>query len=164
MNEKDIRAYAEILRDNDLTALEIGADGSVRLERTPAPVQVVPTTAPGGYPAVQTSTQAQSPASQSAASAVSGAPSASEHQAAPQEDASKIVTSPMIGMFYVAPEENADPFVSVGDTVAQGDVLCIIEAMKLMNEITADIEGEIAEVLATNGSVVEFGQPLFRLV
>ena len=73
------------------------------------------------------------------------------------------VNSPMVGMFYAAPAENADPFVSVGDRVEEGQTLCIIEAMKLMNEITAEEDGVITRVCAQNGQVVEYGSPLFQL-
>lgn len=69
----------------------------------------------------------------------------------------------MVGMAYLAGAPGAAPFVTVGDRVKKGDVVCIIEAMKLMNEITAEEDGEIAEVCVQNGQVVEFGQPLFRL-
>ena len=74
-----------------------------------------------------------------------------------------MVRSPMVGVFYAAPAENAAPYVAVGDRVKQGDTLCIIEAMKLMNEITAEKDGVVAEVCAGNGQVVEYGTPLFRL-
>ena len=73
------------------------------------------------------------------------------------------VTSPIVGVFYAAPAENAEPFVSVGDRVSKGTTLCIIEAMKLMNEITADEDGVIVEICVRNGQVVEYGTELFRL-
>ena len=73
------------------------------------------------------------------------------------------VNAPMVGVFYAAPAPDAEPFVRVGQHVQRGDVLCIVEAMKLMNEITADADGEIAEICVENGQVVEFGQPLFRI-
>ncbi len=73
----------------------------------------------------------------------------------------KAVASPMVGVFYAAPSPDSDPYVSVGTRVKKGDVLCLIEAMKLMNEVTAEQSGEIAEVCVENGQVVEFGQPLF---
>lgn len=73
------------------------------------------------------------------------------------------VTSPIVGVFYAAPAENAEPYVSIGDRVKPGRVLCIVEAMKLMNEITAEEEGQIAEICVTNGQVVEFGTELFRI-
>ena len=73
----------------------------------------------------------------------------------------KAVASPMVGVFYAAPSPDSDPYVSVGTRVKKGDVLCLIEAMKLMNEVTAEQSGELAEVCVENGQVVEFGQPLF---
>lgn len=71
------------------------------------------------------------------------------------------VTSPMVGTFYRAPSPGADPFVEVGTQVKKGDTLCIIEAMKLLNEIEAEVSGTVKEILVDNGSPVEFGQPLF---
>lgn len=73
----------------------------------------------------------------------------------------KIVTSPLVGTFYVAPAEDAEPFVRVGDTVKAGQVLAIVEAMKLMNEIESDYDGVVTKVLARDGEPVEYGQPLF---
>jgi acetyl-CoA carboxylase biotin carboxyl carrier protein len=81
--------------------------------------------------------------------------------AAPAAPSGHVVKSPMVGTFYRAGQPGADPFVSVGSQVKEGDTLCIIEAMKLMNEIEADATGTIREVLVENGSPVEFGQPLF---
>lgn len=128
MDEAKIREYALLLRETDLTALEVRADGSIRLERG--------TAAPLSQP-------------------VSAVPA----QSGGLED----IVSPMVGVYYSSPAENAEPFVSVGSRVKKGDVLCIIEAMKLMNEITAEADGIIEEALAVNGAVVEFGQPLFRM-
>ena len=73
----------------------------------------------------------------------------------------KIVKSPLVGTFYVAPSEDADPYVRVGDTVKKGQTLAIVEAMKLMNEIESDYDGVVTEVLVQNGEPVEYGQPLF---
>jgi acetyl-CoA carboxylase biotin carboxyl carrier protein len=73
------------------------------------------------------------------------------------------ITSPMVGTFYRAPSPNADAFVEVGDTVQPGQVVCIVEAMKLMNEIEADRAGEIVEIPVANGQPVEFGETLFRI-
>lgn len=73
----------------------------------------------------------------------------------------KIVKSPLVGTFYAAPSEDAEPFVKVGDSVKEGQVLAIVEAMKLMNEIESDYAGTIAEILVENGQAVEYGQPLF---
>ena len=77
--------------------------------------------------------------------------------------AGKIITSPMVGTFYMKPSPNADPYVKVGQKVKKGDVLCIIEAMKLMNEIEAEFDGEIKEILVKDGESVEYGKPLFEL-
>ncbi|BAB06507.1 acetyl-CoA carboxylase biotin carboxyl carrier protein [Halalkalibacterium halodurans] len=71
------------------------------------------------------------------------------------------ITSPMVGTFYVAPSPDSDPYVKVGDNVSENTVVCIVEAMKLMNEIEAEVKGKIVEVLAENGELVEYGQPLF---
>ena len=75
-----------------------------------------------------------------------------------------LITSPLVGVFYTAPAEDAEPFVKVGDQVKEGQVVAIVEAMKLMNEIECDCSGTVAEVLAENGQAVEYGQPLFRIV
>lgn len=74
-----------------------------------------------------------------------------------------IVKSPMVGTFYSKPSPNADAYVSVGDNVKKGDVLCIIEAMKLMNEIESEFDGEVVEILVKDGEAVEYGKPLFRI-
>ncbi len=75
----------------------------------------------------------------------------------------KVVKSPLVGTFYVAPEEGADSFVSVGDHVSVGQTLAIVEAMKLMNEIESEFDGTVVKVLAKNGEMVEYGQPLFEI-
>ena len=80
-----------------------------------------------------------------------------------QEVPTKAITSPMVGTFYSASSPKAKPFVEIGTKVKKGDVVCVIEAMKLMNEVEAEIEGEVVEILALNESMVEFGQPLFIL-
>lgn len=87
-------------------------------------------------------------------------------QAAPPAEVSKLaeVTSPMVGTFYRAPAPDADPYVEVGDRVAVGQTLCILEAMKLMNELEAEIAGTIEEICVENGEPVEYGQVLFRVL
>ena len=75
----------------------------------------------------------------------------------------KVIKSPLVGTFYAAPAEDAKPFVNVGDEVKKGQVLAIVEAMKLMNEIESDFDGKIVEILVENGDNVEYGQPLFRI-
>ena len=138
MNEADIRKYAEMMQELGLTGLEITEDNKkIRLERMAAPAQ---TAVINAAPAVHTSAPA------------------------PIENTDFIsVKSPIIGVFYAAPAENAEPYVKVGDQVKKGQTLCLIEAMKLMNEITADQDGVISEICVTNGSIVEFGTELFRI-
>ena len=136
MNESDIRKYANLMSELGLTGLEVTEnDRVVRLERNPAPQ----TTAP-----VQTVQVGDVP------------------QSAANEDLMEI-SSPMVGVFYAAPAEDADPYVQVGDRVKKGQTLCIVEAMKLMNEIVAETDGQIVEICAQNGQVVDFGCPLFRI-
>ena len=144
MNIKDIAALAEIVRQNDLTKLEV--DGNhVIIERAPAAVMAAQSTA--------------------APAAVQAAPvSAPAAEQAPEEKEGIYVKSPAVGVFYAAPAPGSKPFVSLGDTVHVGDTLCIIEAMKLMNEIACETDGKIAEILVGNGQVVEYDQPLFRIV
>ena len=79
----------------------------------------------------------------------------------PDDEGSAEVRTPMVGTFYSAPTPDSDPFVEEGDTVSEGDVVCIIEAMKLMNEIKSEISGKVVKVLVENGQAVEFNQPLF---
>ena len=80
-----------------------------------------------------------------------------------QEDNCKIVKSPMVGTFYLKPDPNSNPYVEIGKKVKKGDILCIIEAMKLMNEIECEFDGEIAEILVKDGEMVEYGKPLFKI-
>lgn len=148
MDEKDIRKYAVLMRELGLTGLEIREGGSeLRLERmecAPPP----PGTVPMGIMPVAVPAQ-ETPAAQGAGERAS--------------DGCIEITSPMVGVFYSAPAENAQPFVSLGDTVKKGDVLCIIEAMKLMNEIVSEYDGVVEEICAVNSQVVDYGHPLFRL-
>ena len=146
MNIKDIAALAEIVRQNELTRLEV--DGShVIIERMPAAVQNTPI-------------QQAAPA----AASVPAQPAAPAAQPAEEAKEGIVVTSPTVGVFYAAPAPGSKPFVTLGDTVHKGDVLCIVEAMKLMNEIICETDGKIAEICVGNGQVVEYDQPLFRIV
>jgi len=145
MNENSIRKYAELMKELELTALEINEQtGNVRLERMPAPIMPV------------------MPAPQPAAPAAPAPSAPVPVQAAPAEDII-IVRSPMVGVFYSAPAENADAFVKVGDKVTKGQTLCIVEAMKLMNELPAEQDGIITEICVDNGQVVDYGCELFRM-
>jgi acetyl-CoA carboxylase biotin carboxyl carrier protein len=106
----------------------------------------------------------QAPAAAAAASAhTASAPKAAEPAAAAAEESLHMVKSPIVGTFYSSPSPGAASFVSPGDHVDKGQVICIVEAMKLMNEIESDAAGEIVKCLVTNGQPIEFGQPLFAI-
>ena len=142
MNDTEIRKYASLMAELGLTALEITDENhkTFRLERA------VPTAVPT---VVSVPQEAAVPKREESFAQSGGTGSA--------------VLSPMVGVFYSAPAENAEPFVKVGDTVKKGSVLCIIEAMKLMNEITAEEDGVITEICVKNGQAVDYGCPLFKL-
>ena len=91
-------------------------------------------------------------------------PSKTEEIKANEEVKGKIVTSPMVGTFYLKPGPNSNPYVEKGSMVKKGTVLCIIEAMKLMNEIESEYEGKIEEIYVENGEAVDYGKPLFKIV
>lgn len=139
MNEGNIRKYARLMAELGLTGLEITEENTVvRLERSAA-----------SAPAVQTIT-VPSPAASCTAGASGDGDTIS-------------VLSPMVGVFYAAPAENAEAFVRVGDRIAAGQTLCIIEAMKLMNEIPAECGGEVVEICVGNGQNVDYGCTLFKI-
>lgn len=151
MNEKNIRKYAELMKELELTGLEITEDNRmVRLERSNTAAEPAVIMNPGSIPAGHAVNSA--PAG-GAAYGTGGTPAADYIS----------IKSPMVGVFYASPAENAEPFASVGDHVEAGKTLCIIEAMKLMNEIHAEHDGVIAEVCVENGQVVEYGTELFRI-
>lgn len=156
MNLEEIRTLAEIMSQNGLTAIEITeGETNIRLEKEqplPAPAPMCISAAPAAVPAAP-------------AAAAAPAQEAAPAPAAPSGDFSSLqeVKSPMVGVFYDSPSPEADPYVKVGDKVKKGDVLCIIEAMKLLNEITAESDGEIVDICAHNGDVVEYGQTLFKI-
>lgn len=150
MNVRDVRLLAQILEKSGLTRMEI-CEGDIKicLERSPGSAQ-----AP------------QMPICDAALVYATPDPVASlnpEDLKAVDFNRVKEVASPMVGVFYAASSPEADPFVKRGDKVKKGDVLCIIEAMKMLNEITAESDGEIADICVHNGQVVEFGQTMFKL-
>ncbi len=103
------------------------------------------------------------PAAPSSSPLTAPAPAASEGAAAKPSDGAHILTSPIVGTFYRSPAPDADPYVDVGSRVSRGQVLCIVEAMKLMNEIESDVDGVIEEIYTKNAQPVEFGEPLFAI-
>jgi acetyl-CoA carboxylase biotin carboxyl carrier protein len=145
---KDIRAIIDLMKKNDLAVLKLEKEGfKLELEaHRPAPfVSVLP-----GHPAVT-------------AAPMAGYPAASPAAAVEVTADHKEIVSPMVGTFYRAPSPDSAPYIKEGQEVAEETVVCIIEAMKVMNEIKAEVKGLITEVLVENGAAVQFGQPLFRV-
>jgi acetyl-CoA carboxylase biotin carboxyl carrier protein len=146
---KEIKELIDLVSERGLSGLEVEQAGfRVRIE--------------GLRPAASNGSAAAAPAS--AGSPVLGVASAPAGPAAPVEDKSlHVITSPIVGTFYRSPSPEADSFAEVGQKVARGKILCIIESMKLMNEIESDVEGEIIEVYPRNGQPVEYGEKLFAI-
>ncbi len=147
MDLRKIKSLIQLLEESDVAELEITeGEESVRISRAGP----VPAAAPAPAPAAPSAP----------------APAAAEPAAAPAEPAAPeghVIASPMVGTFYAAPSPGAKPFVRVGDQVAEGDTLCIVEAMKMLNQIEADRDGVVRAVLAENAAPVEYGQALFVL-
>lgn len=154
MDLRKLKTLIDLVADSGISELEVTeADGKVRIVKSSpqaAPVYVQQAAAPA--PVV---TAAAAPA----AAAAAGAPAATP--AAPEAPKGHVVKSPMVGTFYRSPSPGADAFVQVGSVVKKGDTLCIIEAMKLLNEIEAEVDGTVKAILLDNGEPVEFGEPLF---
>ncbi len=140
MDTNEIKCLAEIMKNNDVTNLEIESGKlKIKIERA--------------------SLKSESPSALNTSSVTNINHVADEKES----NDGKYITSPMVGVFYAAPGPNAAPFVKEGTQVKHDDVVCIIEAMKLMNEITAQTQGKIVEILVKNGDVVEYGQKLFKI-
>ncbi len=147
---KTLKQLIKMMVDNDLTELDIqGEDGPIKLRRnsqSAGGVQMVPMAQPA----------APAPA------AAPGQPAAAAPEpVADDEDAGETIDSPMVGTFYTSSSPDAKPFASVGDHVDADTVVCIVEAMKVFNEIKAETSGTIVKALVENGQAVEFGQPLY---
>ncbi len=140
MNLDEIKALIDLLKDTDISEIQIEKEGvklKLRRERHfPASFEIVEKAA-----------------------------GESKEPVAEKEDTSHLVTvtSPIVGTFYRAPSPDAEPFVEVGSEVKKGQVLCIIEAMKLMNEIESEVDGVVVRILVENGQPVEYGEPLFLI-
>ena len=155
MDLRKLKTLIDLVSESGISELEVTeGEGKVRIVKNAPPVYVQQT---AGF-APQVSAPAPSAALPTDGAA---APAAGAAAAAPAVPQGHVVTSPMVGTFYRAPSPGADPFVQVGDTVKEGQTICIIEAMKLLNEIEADKAGVIKEILIDNGQAVEYGQPLF---
>jgi len=154
MNQKELKELVEFLIEKDISEFELErGDVKVRIKRvvaSQASAQHVSAAVSGSGPAQNQVQPAQMPAVAMAASS-------------PGEEELHFVKSPIVGTYYEAPAPGAAPFIKVGDMVSVGQMLCIIEAMKLMNEIECDMAGEIVRKLVSNGQAVEYGQPLFAI-
>ena len=146
---KELRELVDFLKENGIAEFD--------MERTDLKVRIKFAGAAGASAAEQALAQ------QLAASATGSVPSPGEQPAAAASENLHEVKSPIVGTFYESPSPGAPAFVKVGDQVEVGQVLCIVEAMKLMNEIECDVAGEIVRRIATSGQPVEFGQPLFAI-
>ena len=157
MDIADLKEILRILEEQEISEFELEQDG----------VKLRVCRGSGHAPPHAVATSVASPASVPTPAAPAPSPSAPPASAgsatAELEESGVLVKSPIVGTFYRAPDPNAPPFVSVGDRVKVGQVLCIIEAMKLMNEIEAEVAGEITKVHPENGQPVQYGDPLFTV-
>jgi acetyl-CoA carboxylase biotin carboxyl carrier protein len=155
LNFKEILELIDKVSESGIGAVEVEQAGTkVRIEGKPAlhPVYAVPETKNDSAPLTLTAPQGSSE------------PAKSDRKSEEESEAGlHIITSPIVGTFYRAPNPEAGPFVNVGDKISKGKVLCIIEAMKLMNEIESDIDGVITRVYPQNGQPVEYGEKLFAV-
>ena len=152
MDLRKLKTLIDLVSDSNVSELEITeAEGKVRIVKSaPAVVQSYVAPAP-----------VLAPVAAVAAPAVAAAPAAAAEPVAAAEPSGHAVKSPMVGTFYRSSSPGAAPFVEVGSVVKEGDTLCIVEAMKILNEIESDKAGTVKEILCVNGQAVEYGQPLF---
>jgi acetyl-CoA carboxylase biotin carboxyl carrier protein len=149
MDLRKLKTLIDLVSESNISELEITeADGKVRIVKSDGAVAV---------PMMMAAPVAAAPVAAAAAAPVAAAPVV----AAAPEETGRIVKSPMVGTFYRAAGPNAKPFAEVGQAIKEGEPICIIEAMKIMNEIDTEIAGTVTKVLCENGQPVEFGQPLF---
>jgi acetyl-CoA carboxylase biotin carboxyl carrier protein len=158
MDLRKLKTLIDLVSESNVSELEITeAEGKVRIVKSPpvaAPLMQAPT-------AVAMPPAAQSAAAQVAAGVAQPAPAAAPD--APAAPKGQVLKSPMVGTFYRAASPGAKPFVELGQVVKVGDPVCIVEAMKILNEIEAEHAGTVTQILAENGQAVEYGQPLFVL-
>lgn len=161
MNQKELKELIEFLKEQDIAEFELErGDVKVRIKRAIASAPAAETR----FIAMPTVTPAFPEASTGSASAPpAGSSAAAPPAAAKAEEGLHSVRSPIVGTFYESPSPGSPPFAKVGDTVEIGQVLCIVEAMKLMNEIESDVAGEIIKKLVNNGQPIEYGQELFAI-
>ncbi len=158
MDLKEIKTIIELMKRNELALFELEREGfKIKLQRSFA--------APGGYEVSAAAAVPPLPAAPVAAGVAPALPPAMAPPgpAVPPAETLREITSPMVGTFYGAPSPESGPFVKVGQEITEETVVCIIEAMKVMNEIKAETHGIVAEIVAENGKPVQFGQALFKL-
>jgi len=154
MDIRKVKKLIELLDESGIAEIEITeGEESVRISRYPSGAMIAQ--APAAY-----ATAPAAPQAPAAAAAPAPAQPAEQAAAAPEEDGF-LVSAPMVGTFYASSTPGAAPYVQVGDRVSEGDTLCIIEAMKMMNQIEADVSGVIKSIRVQNGEPVEYGQTLF---
>lgn len=157
MDLKDVKSIVDIMKRADLTEFEIEQDGlKLRIKRSPSDGK------PSIY-AVGSNPPFPIPGMDTASAPVGTPPAAPAAKPADPETGISIIKSPMVGTFYRASSPESEPFVEIGSAVTENATVCIIEAMKVMNEIQAETKGKIVEVLVENGKAVEYGQPLFKV-
>ena len=167
INMDELRELIQLIRENEFTEFELAREGfRVRFRRG---TDVAETGSSGANPSHELAEAVQSPASSSTTESRVATTSAPLHPGAKAETAAfedqnlHIIPSPIVGTFYRSSSPNADSFVKIGSPVEPDTVVCIIEAMKLMNEIQAEATGEVAKIYVENGQPVEYGQPLFGI-
>ncbi len=154
MDIRKIKKLIELLEESGIAEIEIKeGEEAVRISRMPPGA--------GATQPPQVTHLAAVPATSPSAAAAGVEAAAAESIAPKPKPSEHVITAPMVGTFYASPSPGAKPFVEIGDEIKVGQILCIIEAMKMMNQIEADRAGRIASVMARNGDPVEFGQPLF---
>jgi len=160
MDIRKIKKLIELLEESSLTEIEIvEGEESVRLSRSPPGVVAVPAMHQGLPAAVQAAAWS---APGAPLTPETPAPAAAASEAADERvPEGEVVRAPMVGTFYASPSPDAEPFVSLGQRVSQGETMCIIEAMKMFNQIEAESSGTVVAILVENGQPVEFDQPLF---
>ena len=170
MKIDEIMTLIQAVSDSTLTSFElVEGDTKICLKREKEKSKIVTVAAPAVDPAVTaqmvSAAAGMAGAAPVPAAAQAPAPAGGEEAASENGDAAagNVVASPLVGTFYAAASPDAEPFVKVGDTVKKGQVLGIIEAMKLMNEIESEYDGVVEAILVNNEDTVEFGQPLFRI-
>jgi len=162
LNLKEILELIDKVADRGIAGVEIEQAGTkVRIEGKTTQPQVIHSFVGGGDR--NSDAQLMSPIPMHALPPAGGQQQAEAPKAAPAASNLHVLTSPIVGTFYTAPSPDADPFVRVGDRVKKGQVLCIIEAMKLMNEIESDVDGVVREIYPQNAQAVEFGEPLYGI-